>query len=66
MDSIGVLKSDLRSPDLVGTTKDLRICLIRQMPRFFASLRMTGRERFSAASQADQTQLGRAGAAAAG
>jgi hypothetical protein len=35
----------------VKPTKDLRICLIRQMPRFFASLRMTPQQRFSAACE---------------
>jgi hypothetical protein len=38
-------------PEEVKPTKDLRICLIRQMPRFFASLRMTPQQRFSAACE---------------
>jgi len=48
-------------PEEPKATKDLRFCLILQMPRFFASLRMTPTQRFSAAcygSSADSNVRG--------
>jgi len=56
MDSIGVLKSDLRSSPR-RTTKDLRICLIRHMPRLVYPER---NEKDPSPARRDQDDSGRA------